>query len=378
MLVKLLFLASLAAPAFGLNNGLARTPQMGFNTWNHFGCSVSEKLVKATANVLISTGLASIGYTYVNLDDCWQVSRDANGTIVADPNRFPSGIAALADALHDQGLMLGLYSDAGTATCQGRPGSLNYEKQDAQTYADWKVDYLKYDNCNNNNIDPKVRYPIMRDALNATGRQIFYSMCEWGVEDPATWAVPVGNSWRSTGDISDKWESMLKNLDQNDKFWNYSGPGGWSDPDMLEVGNGGMTTIEYTSHFSLWALVKAPLIIGCDLTSMSYDTYTILRNQEVIAINQDPLGVQGHRVSAAGDQEVWAGPLANGDAAVVLFNRGSKDANITATFKQIGLAASKATVRDLWAFEDLGEFESEITLSMPSHGSRTLRIKPSS
>jgi len=378
MLTNILALIAFAAPAFALNNGLGRTPQMGWNSWNHYGCNIDENLIKDQANTLISTGLAGIGYNYVNLDDCWQIARDSNGEIIADPAKFPSGVAALADKMHSMDLKLGLYSDAGTATCQGRPGGLNYEKIDAATYAKWQIDYLKYDNCNNDDIDPKLRYPRMRDALNMTGRPIFFSLCEWGDETPALWAPTVGNSWRSTGDIQDNWDSIMSNLDKNDQYWNISGPGQWSDPDMLEVGNGGLSTTEYISHFSLWALIKAPLLIGCDLTSMSEDTYMILRNQEVIAINQDPLGVQGHRVSDAGDQEVWAGPLANGDVAVVLLNRGKSDANITATFSQIGLTASKASVRDLWAYKDLGQFSDSITFDMPSHGSRTLRISPAS
>jgi len=196
------------------------------------------------------------------------------------------------------GLKFGLYSDAGTFTCAGRPGSLGYEINDANIYASWNVDYLKYDNCNSN-TSPETRYPPMRDALNATGRPIFFSMCEWGVDDPAKWAGAVGNSWRTTGDISDSWASMLSNLDQNDKWWSYAKPGGWNDPDMLEVGNGGMTQDEEISHFSLWALIKSPLLIGCDITKLSQETLTILTNPEVIAVNQDPLGVQGHKIRSA-------------------------------------------------------------------------------
>jgi len=192
-----------------------------------------------------------------------------------------------------------LYSDAGTATCAGRPGSLNHEASDAQTYASWGVDYLKYDNCNNDNISPETRYPIMRDALLATKRPIFYSLCEWGEDNPATWGAAVANSWRTTGDISDNWASMTSRIDASDQWWSYAAPGGWNDPDMLEVGNGGMTSTEYRSHFSLWALAKAPLLIGCDITAMTPEIFDILTAPEVIAVSQDSLGKQGHKVSSS-------------------------------------------------------------------------------
>jgi len=224
-----------------------------------------------------------------------------------------------------------------------------------------------------------VRYPRMRDALNTSGRAIFFSLCEWGVEDPATWAPEVGNSWRTTGDIGDNWNSMTSNLDQNDKWWKQAGPGGWNDPDMLEVGNGGMTTDEYISHFSLWCLIKSPLLIGCDVTKMSSETLSILTNKEVIALNQDPMGVQGHRVYRSSDnyREVYAAPMANGDIGVVLFNRGPTTMNITVNWSDIGLDAGVgATVRDLWAHATIGVFSDSFSLSTNTHGSRTVRVIP--
>jgi len=280
-----------------LNNGLARSPQMGWNSWNHFHCSINETLIRNTAYAIANSPLKAAGYVYVNMDDCWAKTRDAEGNVHEDPNAFPSGIKALADYVHSLGLKFGLYSDAGNETCAGRPGSLGYEKNDANSYASWGVDYLKYDNCNNDNLTPEVRYPVMRDALNATGRHIFFSMCEWGVDNPATWAPLVGNSWRTTGDISDNWGSMTSNLDINNNWFKQAGPGGWNDPDMLEVGNGGMTNTEYVSHFSLWAISKAPLLIGCDVTNLSPETLAILTNSEVIAINQDSLGIQAGKVA---------------------------------------------------------------------------------
>lgn len=291
---------TLARGAQSLDNGLGQQPPMGWNSWNHFGCGVNEELVKETARALVLSGLSTAGYTYVNLDDCWQRSRDpATGDIVADPVTFPSGMKALADYVHSLGLKFGLYSDAGTATCAGRPGSLGFEEQDAALYASWGVDYLKYDNCNDNHTQPQIRYPLMRDALNATGRPVYFSMCEWGVDDPVKWARPVANSWRTTADISDTWESMTSVLDLNEPLWAAAGPGGWNDPDMLEVGNGLMSDDEYKAHFSLWALMKAPLLIGCDVRHMSQATADVLLNTKVIAINQDQLGVQGRRVTPA-------------------------------------------------------------------------------
>jgi len=270
---------------------------MGWNSWNKFACNINEDLIKSTIDTLVETGLVDAGYNYVNLDDCWQVSRDENNVIVADPQAFPSGIKALADYAHKKGMKFGLYSDAGYGTCQGRPGSLGYEEIDARTYAEWGVDYLKYDNCNPDPRTPEERYPIMRDALNKSGRAIFYSMCEWGVDDPAKWAKTVGNSWRTTGDIIDSWNSMISIIDKNNEWAHYAGPGGWNDPDMLEVGNGGMTYDEYRTHFSLWALSKAPLLIGCDVTKKDPETFEILLNKEVIAVDQDKLGVQGRKVA---------------------------------------------------------------------------------
>ena len=233
----------------------------------------------------------------MNLDGCGQISRDKdnNNTIVVDPH-FPNGLKPLIDYAHSKGLKFGLYSDAGYYTCQLRPGGYGYEEIDAKTYADWGVDYLKYDNCMNGGISSKIRYPRMRDALLKQDRQIFYSICQWGEEDIPTWGKDVGNSWRTTQDIADTWKSMINIIDQNNKWYEYAGPGGWNDPDMLEVGNGGMTTTEYRTHFSLWAISKAPLLIGCDVTKMSQDTWDILTNKEVIAVNQDKLGEQGRKI----------------------------------------------------------------------------------
>ena len=285
----------LLGTTFCLDNGLGLTPQMGWNTWNKFACNINETLIYQTIDALNKSGLIELGYNYMNLDDCWQISRDENDTIQVDPH-FPNGLEPLIEYAHSKGLKFGLYSDAGNYTCQLRPGGYGYEEIDAKTYAVWGVDYLKYDNCLSGGISSKIRYPRMRDALLKQDRPIFYSICQWGQEDIPTWGKDVGNSWRTTIDITDTWKSMINIIDQNNNWYEYAGPGGWNDPDMLEVGNGGMTTIEYRTHFSLWAISKAPLLIGCDVTNMSNDTWDILTNPEVIAINQDELGEQGRKV----------------------------------------------------------------------------------
>eukprot|EP00696_Hemimastix_kukwesjijk_P010937 gnl/Hemi2/2375_TR839_c0_g1_i1.p1 gnl/Hemi2/2375_TR839_c0_g1~~gnl/Hemi2/2375_TR839_c0_g1_i1.p1 ORF type:complete len:396 (-),score=132.17 gnl/Hemi2/2375_TR839_c0_g1_i1:65-1228(-) len=365
--------------SLAVNNGLALTPQMGFNTWNHFGCGIDEQLIRNTADAMVSSGLAAAGYVYVNLDDCWQINRTADGTILEDKTKFPSGMKALADYVHSKGLKFGLYSDAGYLTCQRRPGSLGYEHQDAATYASWGVDYLKYDNCANDGTSPKVRYPKMRDALNATGRPIFFSMCEWGNEDPATWAPAVGNSWRTTGDISDQWDDMMEKVKENQPLAKYAGPGGWNDPDMLEVGNGGMTANEYTAHFTMWCLMKAPLLVGCDVTNMDNTTQFILTNSEVIAWNQDPLGVQGDLVSGnpTALTQVWAVPLQNNNIGVVLLNKDVSTQNITATWKDIGLNdGTKMKVRDVWQHSDLGVQSTQVQAPVLSHSVVAYLLSP--
>ncbi|XP_047947141.1 alpha-galactosidase-like isoform X2 [Salvia hispanica] len=379
MLTLLLLLSFCYNPISALKNGLARTPQMGWNSWNHFSCDIQENLIKETADAMVSSGLAALGYKYINLDDCWaELNRDAQGNLVAKASKFPSGIKALADYVHGKGLKLGIYSDAGNQTCSKQmPGSLGYEEQDAKTFASWGVDYLKYDNCNNNGISPKERYPVMAKALLNSGRKIFYSMCEWGLEDPATWAKSIGNSWRTTEDIRDDWNSMTSLADKNDRWAKYAGPGGWNDPDMLEVGNGGMSSEEYRSHFSIWALIKAPLLIGCDVRSMDKVTVEILSNKEVIAVNQDKLGIQGKKLKKYGDLEVWGGALSRNRVAVALWNRGPSVATITAHWSDIGLNHTKLVdARDLWAHKTQKSLKGQISASVASHDCKMYILTP--
>ncbi|KAG2548204.1 hypothetical protein PVAP13_9KG150800 [Panicum virgatum] len=359
-------------------NGLGRTPQMGWNSWNHFGCGINEDLIKQTADALVNTGLAKLGYEYVNIDDCWAESdRDYQGNFVANRQTFPSGIKALADYVHAKGLKLGIYSDAGTRTCSKKmPGSLDHEEQDVKTFSSWGIDYLKYDNCNDAGRSVMERYTKMSNAMKTYGKNIFFSLCEWGRENPATWAGSMGNSWRTTDDIADNWGSMTSRADQNDRWASYAGPGGWNDPDMLEVGNGGMSEVEYRSHFSIWALAKAPLLIGCDVRSMSQQTKDILTNWEVIAVNQDSLGVQGKKVQSNNGLEVWAGPLNNNRKAVVLWNRQGYQATITAQWSSIGLASSTAvTARDLWAHSSFSA-QGQLSASVAPHDCKMYVLTP--
>lgn len=261
---------------------------MGWNTWNFAACEISEDLIKQAVDQFIGLGLRDLGYNYINIDDCWMLpERTVDGHMQPDPQSFPSGMKAIGDYIHEQDLKYGIYSSAGTMTCQKRAGSLHFETVDAQDFADWGVDYLKYDNCYNDSVSALVRYPAMRDALNATGRDIFYSTCNWGEENTWQWGPSTANSWRTTQDIADFWASVEYNFITSQEHAERSGPGGWNDPDMLEIGNGGLTLEEEKTHFSMWAFAKAPLIIGTDLSKISQESLDILKNEDLIGVNQD-------------------------------------------------------------------------------------------
>ncbi|MEU3983568.1 NPCBM/NEW2 domain-containing protein [Streptomyces sp. NPDC026672] len=362
-------------------DGLALTPPMGFNNWNstHCGPDFNEAMVKGIADLFVEKGLKAAGYRYVNLDDCWALpSRDADGRLVPDPARFPGGIKAVADYVHAKGLKLGIYTSAGTKTCDGAgfPGGLGHEYGDARQFADWGVDYLKYDNCNNQGVDARTRYTTMRDALRATGRPIVYSICEWGENKPWEWAGDVGQLWRTTGDISDNWGSMLSILKQNLPLAPYAGPGHWNDPDMLEVGNGGMTDTEYRSHFSLWSVMAAPLLIGTDLRKASQETFDVLGNTEVIAVDQDPLGAQGTVVSSEGGSWVVAKRMRDGSRAVALFNETGSAQRVATTARAVGLPGATAyTLRDLWQHRSYNT-AGTIAATVPAHGTVLVRVAP--
>lgn len=369
--------AAQAAPAL---------PQMGFNNWNSTHCrdEFNEAMIRGIADKFISLGLRDAGYTYVNIDDCWaNWQRDKDGHLRANPKRFPSGIKALADYIHQHGLKFGLYSSAGTSTCEplqenrGFPGGLGHEKQDAATFASWGVDYLKYDNCNNQKVDARQRYSAMAKALRASGRSIFYSVCEWGENKPWLWAgkPPVdAGSWRTTGDIRDNYASMLKIFKQNVVLDRYASPGHWNDPDMLEVGNGGMTDTEYRSHFSLWSIMAAPLLIGTDLRTIKPDALQILLNKDVIAVDQDPLGVQGRQVRDADGIHVIVKPLKDGSRAVVVFNENDAARPVAVAASEIGLKPDMHyELRDLWAHTQANG-DGSIKVELPAHATAMYRI----
>jgi alpha-galactosidase len=389
--VLLLFTGLVAQENNSVSKDLARTPPMGWNSWNKFACNVSEDMIKSMADAVVKSGMKDAGYQYVNIDDCWQVNRDANGNIVADPQRFPRGMKAVGDYIHSLGLKFGVYSDAGSKTCAGRPGGLGHEYQDAIQYAAWGVDYLKYDWCNTTTEDAKASYANIRAALDASGRPIVLSICEWGTAKPWLWGKEVGgNLWRTTGDIQDRWagslkwpdgsccsNGMLAIVDQQVGLQSYAGPGHWNDPDMLEVGNGGMTDTEYRSHFSLWAILAAPLIAGNDLRDMKQAIHDILTNKEVIAVDQDPLGREGERIWKNGDLEVWARLLKDGSRAVILLNRGSAGAEVSANWEDLGYPNGlSASVRDLWLHRDLGNFTAKFSGQVASHDVVMVTVKP--
>ena len=377
--------ATVAAHSGGsrVDNGLARTPPMGWNSWNKFGCDVSDPLIRGIADAIAANGMRDAGYQYVTIDDCWQVARSPRGVIVADSVRFPSGMKAVADYVHSKGLKFGIYTDAGTKTCEGRPGSYGYEEIDARTYAAWGVDYVKIDWCNSEGLDARVQYTRFGNALAASGRKIVFSICEWGRNEPWTWAPAVGNLWRTTGDIADRWSSVLTLVDLSSQYWHVARPGAWNDPDMLEVGNGGMTNTEYRAHFSLWAMMAAPLIAGNDVRAMSDSTASaaatrdILLNRDVIAVDQDSLGIQGMLVQASPSElQVWVKPLQDGSRAVLLFNRASVPTTITASWERVGLRTKRARVRDLWAHTETAVVEDRYAATVPSHGVVMLRVWP--
>ena len=366
-------LAPVPVPTFTAN-GLALTPPMGWNAWNYFQFNIDETVVRAIADAMATNGMKAAGYQFINLDDMWQKSRDSNGVIVPDPIRYPSGIKALADYIHSKGLKFGLYSDHGLQTCQDRPGSYGYEYIDANTYAAWGVDYLKYDNCvlpSGDNIPND--YARMADALLKTGRPITYSICSWSF---GSWQPYIGNLWRTTGDIGSTFASITGIVGKNSAPAFFAGPGRWNDPDMLEVGNGNLSFIENQSHFSLWCLMSAPLLAGNDLTTMSAQTASILTNPELIAVDQDPAGEQGTALPNTATNQIWVKPLGTDftTKAVGLFNPNASAATMTVNWTNIGLQAGSASVRDLWAGANLGSFNNSFTTNVPSHGIVVLKV----
>ena len=375
--ILLLFLLLAAPLTFAQAPQVARTPPMGWNSWNLFACQVSDAVVRAAADSMASNGMKDAGYAFINIDDCWQGKRDAQGNIQGN-EKFPN-MKALSDYVHSKGLQIGIYSSPGPKTCAGYEGSYQHEEQDARSYAAWGFDYLKYDWCSASEVykssDMPAIYKKMGDALQATGRPIVFSLCQYGVNSVWTWGARVGgNLWRTSGDISANYESILAlGFAQNPGLERYAGPGHWNDPDMLEVGNGKLTLNENRLHFSLWSLLAAPLLAGNDLAHMSPEVLGVLINPEVIAIDQDPLGVQGHRLWEEGPIDVWVKPLADGSKAVGIFNKGDPQDPVTIQFREIGVGKS-ARIRDLWEHKDLGHFEGSFTANVPAHGVVLLHV----
>ncbi len=364
---------------------LALTPPMGWNSWNCFGPNINEELIKEIADAMVSTGMRDAGYVYLVIDDGWQWKRDEEGNIIPNPKKFPHGIKALADYVHSKGLKFGIYSDAGRKTCQGLPGSRGYEYQDARTYAKWGVDYLKYDWCYHGKQNAEASYKLMRDALYKAGRPIVFSICEWGTTKPWTWARDIGHLWRTTEDIQDCWDCVNEwggmgwtlILDKQVGLEKYAGPGHWNDPDMLEVGNGGMTVNEYRAHFSMWCMLAAPLMAGNDVRKMTPEIKKILLNKEVIAVDQDPLGKQGIKLTDIGDYEIWAKELSGGELAVALLNRGTTPVNAVIRwgyflrkFKMRGVYK----IRDLWKHKFVGSTSKKLEVKVPPHDVVMLRL----
>lgn len=369
-------------------DGLAKTPPMGWNSWNKFACDVNEKLIRETADAMVSSGMKDAGYQYIVIDDCWHGSRDSLGNISPDSARFPSGIKALADYIYSIGLKFGIYSDAGWKTCGGRPGSRGHTYQDAVKYAEWGVDYLKYDWCNTEGLDAEHAYLTMRDAIYKAGRPIVFSLCEWGDNKPWEWAKDVGHLWRTTGDIYNcfdcvvdhgTWKSwgVMQIIDMQDGLREFAGPDHWNDPDMMEVGNG-MSVDEDIAHFSMWSMLAAPLIAGNDLVNMSKETIEILTNKNVISINQDSLGVQGFKYSTIDSIETWVKPLSNDEWAVCFLNRSHSDRSvsfdwskneITDTFikKSINTKENKYKITDMWTDKTVGSTDDVLNSELKSH-----------
>lgn len=357
--------------------GLAATPAMGWNSWNKFACDINEDLIKGVIDATVSTGLRDAGYIYVNLDDCWHGQRDSLGFIQANPVKFKSGIKSLSDYAHAKGLKLGIYTCAGSKTCAGYPGSLGHEYQDALQYASWGIDYLKEDWCYTDNVNSKGAYNLMRDALHAAGRPIYFSMCEWGSNKPWEWAKDTGNSWRTTGDIQNNFKSVLDIIDLQNGLRKYAGPGHWNDPDMLEVGNG-MSVNEDRAHFTMWCMLEAPLILGNDICKMSKETANIIMNKEVIAIDQDKLGIEALKFSTKDSLEFWFKPLVEGDWAFCILNRGVNPETCTINWQTFNFKddlSNRSTnfdkivykIRNLWTKKAEGNTKRQRKVTIPGH-----------
>lgn len=358
------------------DNGLVRTPPMGWNSWNHFAGRVNDAVVRAAADALVSSGMKEAGYIYVNIDDTWEGTRDAEGNIHTN-KKFPD-MKALADYVHSKGLKIGIYSSPGPTTCGGYLGSYGHEEQDAKTYAEWGFDYLKYDWCSAGHIYPdsdlRPVYQKMGDALAKSGRQIVFSLCEYGNGDVWKWGSDVGgNLWRTTGDIADRWNSLAEIGFKQIEIAQYVKPGHWNDPDMLEIGNGGMSNDEYQTHMTLWAMLSAPLLAGNDLQHMSQETKDLLMNRDIIAIDQDPAVHHPKQTDLGNGVLVWTREMADGSIVVAIFNKADSSSQVNADWSKLGLNAP-STARNLWTHQDVSLSGESYSATVPTHGVLVLRI----
>ncbi len=361
-----------------LCDGLAPTPPMGWNSWNRFGPFVSERLVLETADALVESGMRDAGYRYVVIDDAWHESiRNDDGDLVENRWAFPRGIAWLADEVRRRGLKFGLYTCAGSQTCQGYPASRGCEARDARRFASWGVDLMKVDWCHTEGLDGPATYAAWSGAIRATGRPMLLSICEWGRARPWEWAPRLGHLWRTSPDIQDTWESLTATLDRQAELHPFAGPDHWNDPDMLEVGNGGMSEIEYRTHLALWAMLAAPLMAGNDLRAMSETTRAMLTAPEVIAVDQDPLGRQARRARSDGGRELWVRELSDGSRAVLLFNRGASSERIAVTWDEVGLdPLASMVVRDLWDRREVTAQDEGYDWTVAPHEAVLLKVGP--
>lgn len=384
-----------------MTSTLASAPPMGWNSWNTFGVAINESVVREMADAFVSTGLKDYGYNYLVIDDCWSIKdrRDGNGDLIADPEKFPNGIKALADYVHGKGFKLGIYSDAAEKTCSGYPGSLGFEDQDARLWASWGIDFLKYDYCHAPMFNQTIameRYGRMGEALRNSGREFLYSLCEWGNQAPHLWGRQVGgHMWRVSDDVYDTWINLqLPNwqplgidtsIDIAQEVHTHGGPGGWNDLDMLVVGlkgkgqiaGTGMSFVEYQTHMSVWVMACSPLMIGCDVRQLDEETASLLMNREVLDVNQDALGIPARRVKHIGLCEVWIKPLADKSVAVAVINRGSRTETVTVKARDIGMLDSHKLARNLWTGEEIADFNVDLPVTVAAHGTVLLKITSS-
>jgi alpha-galactosidase len=402
--LSIIALALFALPSMAVAqkfDGLATTPPMGWNSWNHYACNINEKLIRGTADAVSANGMREAGYSYINIDDCWQGDRDKDGWIQSDRQRFPGGIKALADYVHSKGLKIGIYSDAGLKTCGGKPGSQGYEYQDALQYARWGIDYVKYDWCNTGvgafQRNPREAYSTMRDAIHAAGRPMVLSICEWGDGKPWEWAKDVGHLWRTTGDIINCWDCVVHHgtwissgilpiLDKQTALRAASGPDHWNDPDMMEVGN--LPTIsENRAHFTMWAMLAAPLIVGTDIINLKPEIRDILTNKDVIAVNQDITGIQGIPWIKGTNVEIWAKPLTDKGWAIAVLNRADTAQDVNIDWNQFELKDDLAgrqglfeqtryAIRDLWTGKNAGDTSAPLSIKIGGRDAFIYRLKP--